>query len=368
MEQQTWKCLCGTENSGNFCSTCGRAKDNQQQFNGHSNSFTEQYFMMQMQQQELAREQEERRLRLQEEKECKQKEYTEKLNAYNNKVVEAKSIELKKWAGSWVVLVLAILSSITTVCTYISLFTSFAGGIANTFSFLINAILVTFVCIGFWLSYAQGKSKGTKFSVAGPKMLRGILIFYKVIMFIVMIALITLVLGILAIYLGGAQMLDELLGTEIPAEAVSIIMGVFIGLLVAIVIVFIVLIIYFSLASKFSKNAIVALGTKNIGSTRAIGIAVFFFIIGAFLLISALSASAVGNLLSEIIYELVLELGPEMSDMLILTDMFQVDVVSIISMIADALMYIFAGILAIQFNGLAERVRIRTEAIEKPQI
>lgn len=365
-KEQLWTCPeCGEQNSGNFCAKCGtRCPD---MTNGEAKpqeSYSEQYLKLQIRQQELLQEQEEKRIAAREEKERKKREYNEKAKAYNIKSAAIPLEELKKWAGSWVVFVLAIATSVSAVCSLIALFTSLSSGWFGIISALVKLLLNCLLCTGFWLSASMGRSKNTNPSMSGPKMLRGVYTFYKVIIMIVLVLILILTIVLFATMKSCADSVTEdasNMGADV-SKANTQFTGVLVGILIAVIVVFIFICICFSMITKFANGAIQSFTTKNVVAVNSLGVAILFFIIGGLSLIGSIAMAGATSALSGMLSSL--SSGNDTVGKFI--PQIKLNVADLFAQIANAVTFIFGGILAIQYGGLPVKISQRRGELERP--
>lgn len=362
-----WTCpKCGEQTSGNFCAKCGtRCPDTASAEVPPQESYSEQYLKLQIRQQELMQQQEEKRIAAKEEKVRKTKEYNEKAKIYNLKSAAIPLEELKKWAGSWVVFVLAIATTVTAICSLIALFTSLSGDWFGIVSALVKLLLNCLLCIGFWLSASMGRSKSATPSTTGPKMLRGVFNFYKAVILAALILVLILTIVLFATMKSCADSVTESAGQAGAdiSKANSSFTGILVGILIAVVVIFVFICICFSIITKFANGAIESFYTKNIVTVNWLGVTIMFFIIGGLSLIASVAMAGVTGILSNLLGSIKEESG-EIGKYLI--PQIKLNIADLLSQIANALTFIFGGILAIQYGKLPDKVRQRRGELERP--
>lgn len=312
MENSLWKCVCGKENTGKYCGNCGRERMVVPPIN----------------------EEEQRKKALMAEK---------RRNMQS---------AIKKWAGSWVVLVLAILASAAALFSAISLIMEFIGiriNILSVISKIVGLIIAIIVCAGFWRGWAMGRDKSNSLNAGGAKLLRGVLIYNQVMMYISMILMLLLSL-VLVIW--GSQLIDAITGTigsmsgtDLSGLAAFGTVQLVIGL-VFVVILFVFQIIYYVFVRRFARNVVQNLSGLASGSDKSMmPAAVFMFIMAAFTLVTNFAGQAIAG-----------ALGPIVGFAICGTSLFtSLDVLTILSVIITATMMVFGGILIILYNNILNK-------------
>lgn len=358
-----WTCpKCGEQNSGNFCAKCG-APCPGTAGNGipAQQNYSEEYLKLQIRQQQMMQEQEEKRIAEREESVRKKKEYNEKVRIYNAKSAAIPMEELKKWACSWVVFVLAAAATVSAICSLVALFTSFSDGWLKIVTSFVKLLLNCLLCAGFWLSVAMGRSKDPNPKTTGPRMLRGVFTFYKVLIYIVLCLILVLVIILFATMKSCTDSVTKDAG-DAGAAVNSQITGVLVGVLIAVLVVAVFICVCFSIITKFSKGAIESFNTKNVVKVNTTGTAVLFFIIGGLSLIGSIATACATTAIAGIF-----EGMSSGSDTLgkILPEA-KLNIADLFAQIASAITFIFGGILAIQYGRLTETVTRRRLNLEKP--
>lgn len=341
MEENYWKCRCGNVNTGRFCSACGRERED-----GQGNGWTCECGKVNTG------------------RFCSACGRERKLSDYVMPVAEIFDVddgyngmhsvnEIRKWSGSWIVLVLSVLVTVTFLCSFISFCLNLRLGFRFYMIFdIIGLIPGLLVMIGFWKSFASGRNKSGRYSSGGPRILRGMLVFYQVIAYIILSLVLLLIILIIAMGSTFNDIMSEVAGemgidfSAFAAAGTAVLVGVVIGVAIA----FTLVILYFTFARKFARTAILRLdGTSN-EYKSATPIAVFFFIIGIISLLSAIMNvvpipyfdEMLGQFGLDGIFSLIMGAGGWLN---------------IISGFAGALTYIFAGVLAVSFNGAQRRAQ-----------
>lgn len=368
MEKQKWICSCGTENTGKFCSACGKSQDANGATATVANDALQQAMQLQLhlKQQEMAMENERRMQQLEHEKACKE---------YNEACAKVPLNALKKWGRSWIVLVLAILVSASAVFTLISTFTSFSDGAFKIIGNLIKLLLAALVCAGFWKAYVECRKSEGEYNTGGIRMLRGVLTYNQVMMYIAMsfIMLIVVVIFILlkSVTDGATDGIGAITGEDLSGINMSI-TSILILLLVGAIIAFVVQILYYSSVSKFASQAVNCFKNSSAPSQKVTLAAVFFFIIGGFSLVGTIAGlvaiSGANAIVSEILSQISGELPAELDPSSMVGALFKVDVFATISDIVNASIYVFAGILAVKFNKLGETIKEELKAVPQPEL
>lgn len=308
-------------------------------------------------------EQEEKRIKAKEEKERKRREYNEKARIYNEKSAAIPVQVLKGWAGSWVVVALAIVTSVTLLLSVIAFCTSFTSGYLAIISNLIKVVLNALLCAGFWMSFSMGKSKNPEPTTSGPRMLRGVFIFYKVIIFIILALILILTIVLFATMKSCTDKVTDAAGNSAEVASLnSSITGILIGVLVAVVVAAIFIIICLTVISKFANGAVQSFHTKNVVSVNSVGAAVIFFILGVVSLIGSIVMAVATGFLSGLLSQLTSQ-GGFISKII---PGVKVNVAGLISQIANSLTFIFGGILAVTYSKLPAAISRKRSMLEKP--
>lgn len=289
-----------------------------------------------------------------------QEKYEEAVNEYNQKMKFAPVKVLKGYAGSWIVLVLAIVTTVTVICSFLSLVTTFSSGWFKIISSLVKLTLCICLCVGFWRIFAMGRKKDNTLNSGGVRMLKGVITFYQVITYIVMILLIALVVAALITMKSCANEVENK-GADV-SEGETVFTGTIVGILVALVVVFIVFIFYYSKTIGFTKALISDIDNKDILHNSFIAAAVMFFIVGGVDLLTAIVPVALSSTLNS----LLKQLGSSLGFLSSLGNLFKLDVADLLASLAKALTYIFGGILAVSYRGLPEKVQAERRSLEKP--
>ena len=294
----------------------------------------------------------------------KQEEYAEKVKEYNQnlKLVPVKAI--KSWSGSWVVLVLAIATTVTAFLSMISLFTTLSSGWFKILTCVVKLLLNVLLCVGFWRVFAMGRKKDDNLNSGGVKMLKGVITFYQVITYIVMILIITLfIVAFIGMVSCAKDVQDAANNANVDVSGVTAkFIGILVGILLVLIAVFVIFIIYYGKIIGFTKAVITCMDEKTVKYTGFKTAAVLFFIVGGVAVLQAIGPAILSGVLSGILNGLPSQLG----FLSMLSGLFKIDVADLIAQIAKAATYIFAGVLVLQFNGLAEKVSSGVRALEKP--
>lgn len=352
MADKTWKCSCGQENTGDVCSACGKAKDGATV----SSDALAQAMQMQMQMEERLRQE--------------QREHNKAVKDYDNEVASVPKRALKKWGSSWIVLVLAILVSVSALFTLISTITGFKKGFIKIIGNIIGLLIAALVCAGFWKAWVEcRKPDDQPYNVGGIKMLRGVFIYKKVIMYITMSFVMLIVIILFALLKGVTDIATGAASAATGADTSGINMSITTILalgLVAAVVAFAVQIVYYVFIGRF-VNQVLGCFTNSTAPTQKVTMAaVFFFIIGGFSLISTIMGlvgqSMMGALLDTIFSE-VSSVGKISGA---IEGMIKIDVFGTISDIVNAATFIFAGLLALRFNKLNTQISTDISAVPTP--
>ncbi len=342
MEENYWKCRCGNINAGRFCSACGREREV-----ARENSWTCECGKVNTG------------------RFCSACGRERKLADYVMPVAEMydeeeggggmRSVnEIRKWSGSWIVLVLSVLFSVTFLCSFISFCLKFKFGFSISMIFdIIGLIPGLLVMIGFWKSFASGKNKSGRYSSGGPRILRGMLVFYQVIAYIILSLILLLLILVIAMGSSFGDIISDAagqMGIDVSAFAAAG-TAVLVGIIIGVAIAFTLVILFFTFARRFARTAILRLdGTSN-EYKSATPVAVFFFIMGICSLLSAIMSVMPIPVFDEMLGQIGL-------DGILSTFMGAGGWLNIISGFAGALTFIFAGVLAVSFNGAQRRAQM----------
>lgn len=352
-----WVCSCGTVNSGAFCAGCGRARaDVETGATSAAGDVVAQVLQAQhrLRQSEIDAENERR----------KQQDMEEQARAEYNAKCETKRLDtLKKWGSSWVVLTLAILVSAALAFTLISTFTGFTKGAFKIIANLIKVLIAALVCAGFWKAYSACRKQGDNFDAGGISMLRGVLTYKKIMMFISMISIIlvsVLVFVLLKTVTDVAtDTADKVTGADTSDINMSI-TTILVIMLVMVIVAFAVQIVYYNSVWKFADQVLTCFKNKRAPVNKVTLAAVFFFIIGActlaFTIARVSSMAFVGKLLDSIVSSMGSAEGGEKIGSVFssLGSLIQVDWFAAISDFVGASTFILAGVLALRFNKIGE--------------
>lgn len=299
-----------------------------------------------------------------EEQRKKQEEYEAKVNEYNQNFRLAPVRALKSWSCSWIVLVIAIATTVTAFLSMISLFTTLSAGWFKIISCVVKLLLNILLCVGFWRTYATGRKKDDNLNPGGVKMLKGVITFYQVITYIVMILIITL---FIVAFIGMKTCANEVeqgaanAGADL-SELNKKFTGVLVGILLVLVAVFVIFIFYYAKVIGFTKAVIWNMENKSVQQTGFKAAAIMLFIVGGVSLLQAIAPAILSGTLSS----LLKALPDNLSFLSAFGSLFKIDVAALIGGLAKAATYIFAGILVLNFNGLADKVSAYTRSLEKP--
>lgn len=368
MATQKWTCECGTENTGKFCSACGEPKDKQKTTATDGSDALQQAMQLQIQlkQQEMAMEDERRKQQLEHEKACKE---------YNEACAKVPLNALKKWGRSWIVLVLAILVTASLAFTLVSTLTGFSKGAFKIIGNLVKLLIAALVCAGFWKAYVECRKTEGQYNTGGIKMLRGVLTYHQVMMYITMSFTMLIVIILFAVLKGVTDSATGGIGAATGADLSGInmsITSILVILLIGAAIAFAVQIIYYSAVSKFANQAVNCFNKSCAPSQKVTLAAVFFFIIGLCSLIGTIvsiaALSTAGKIVDGIVGEIPSDV-PVLDNVTgMISSLFQIDVFATISDIVSSSTYVFAGILAIKFNKLGESIAEELKSIPEPEL
>lgn len=351
---ETWKCQCGAENSGAFCSACGRPKDSNQTIppNMQEQAFAYNQQMMQMQLRQQEAEEEQAR---------KTREYTNQLNEYTAKLNAVPFQQFKKWIGSWVVLILSIMVTLIAILQAVSIYQNLSVNILNLIVSLVDLLMSVLAAIGLWRIYAEAHKKKEIYNVGGIKMLKGVITFYEVIVGIIL----SLAIGIIVFVFFLGKSCSDSASNSTDADVSSVtntFTGIIIGIIIGLIVLFVFCVVIFNALKKITDGAASTGMNKYVSSDSYIFGTVILFILGGVNLIVAIftyfGSAVMGSIYSELnsaLSQYNLNLSTSSS------------LVPMISRFASAFAYIAGGIATVQFNHLSEKVREVKMSIPKPQ-
>lgn len=371
--QEKWKCPdCGNVNDGEKCSACGKLKDaTGAKF---EESSLQQYLSMQLKQQEVLQQQEK-------EKREKRKEYNAQMEEYNRLYNEAPVKVIKQWSGSWLVLIMAVFASVAVLCALIALVVALDKGAFSILSSLVKILLAALVCAGFWRTWANGRSQNQPLDAGGPKMLRGVFTFYRVMMYIGMSLLLMLVI-LMFIFMksctdiatgagtGFGNIIDQSGNTATSMGNInSGVTGILVGLLIIVIAVFALMIFFYESVRKFADDATNCFTTRtvNYAGGNCLRVAVAFFIVGGFSALSAFGPVIMSSALSTLINSFE---GGLNSDFIgnALEGLLKINVADMLAQLSTAGLYITGGILALTYDKLNDSINLSRSGLTKPEM
>lgn len=239
--------------------------------------------------------------------------------------------EFRKFAGSPLFLVLAILVSLTGVVGLLQF---------NLVSFVTYILLI----IGCWILWAKSKSaEGDPYG--GVKLIKSAVVF-NFVMGIIAVSLIALVFVILIIALGiGADFVNELA----PVNTDGFIVGIVIGGSLVVGVSFTLVILYYKAIINFLSSLMTSIKlNKEYAASKVMFPAIMIFIVAGSSLISLLTTAATNAMINEIIYEFASELPEEVFDML--SSLTQGGSVQTVIALLGAAVAIYGGVLMIMYK------------------
>ncbi len=239
--------------------------------------------------------------------------------------------EFKKFAGSPLFLILAILVSLTGVVGLLQF---------NLVSFVTYILLI----IGCWILWAKSRSaEGDPYG--GVKLIKSAVVF-NFVMGIIAVSLIALVFVILIIALGiGADFVGGL--AEVNTE--GFIIGMVIGGSIVVGVSFTLVILYYKAIINFLSSLMTSIKlNKEYAASKVMFPAIMIFIVAGSSLISLLTTAATNAMINEIIYEFASELPEEVFDMLV--SLTQGSSIQTVIALLGAAVAIYGGVLMIMYK------------------
>ena len=248
------------------------------------------------------------------------------------------TFEFKKFAGSPLFLVLAILVSLTGVVGLLQF---------NLISFVTYILLI----IGCWILWAKSRSaEGDPYG--GVKLIKSAVVF-NFVMGIIAVSLIALVFVILIIALGiGADFIGGL--AEVNTD--GLIVGIVIGGGLVVGVSFTLVILYYKSITKFLSSLMSSIKeNKEQASSKAMFPAVMIFIVAVFSLINLLTSAITNAMINEIIYEFASELPDEIYNMVI--SLTQGSTIQTVITLLGTMVAIYGGVLMIIYKNKMSKLK-----------
>lgn len=207
-------------------------------------------------------------------------------------------------------------------------------------------------------------------NLGGPRMLRGVCRFYQIVTYIIMAITILVLFFFLAT---GKDFIEQaIIASNQQDEDLSLVLkyfnGIIIGALVVVAIVFVFCIIYYSSVLKFAKHAIYCMETNSIPLQNVTLAAVFLFLFGIISLLFSYGSIALNKFSYDLIQDMVANGSLTLPSYFDAETLLSLNYLSLAVNTVTAVMCIFAGILAIQFNGLREKIAAETSKIPEPKL
>lgn len=362
--QEKWICPdCGNVNDGEKCAACGKLKDaTGAKF---EESSLQQYLSMQLKQQEMLQQQEK-------EKQEKRKVYKAQMEEYNRLYNEAPVKVIKQWSGSWLVFIMAVFASIAVLCSLIAFLVALDAEAFLILSNLVKILIGALVCAGFWRTWANGRSQNQPIDAGGPKMLRGVFTFYRVIMYIAMSLLLLIIIFMFIAAKSGVDIITSFgLRTEnsFTSGNTSSAMGsvnnevteILVGMLIGVVAVFALMIFFYESIKKFADDATNCITTRtvNYAGGNCLRAAVVFFIVGGLGALSSFSLLIMSSLST-----VIDSIGGGNA----FRGLLKINVADMLAQLSTAGLYITGGILALTYDKLNDSINLSRSGLTKPEM
>lgn len=270
--------------------------------------------------------------------------------ASKNPITEA-MIALKKITGSWLMLVLAITCTVTTVFNVIDMIPKLHGFLL--IYYLVKVILAIVICVGVWKVYADGRSN--KLNASGFKLIKNVISFRFTIIMLLISLIMVLVILAMSLLSKGANTVDGIAGAggELSSKVDTSIIIVLVVLVGAIA----VLIAFFKSVIGSLRCAQTLFENRVIGKNNYYLAAVCLIIIGLFKFIIVFASNALSSIAGSVISSIASG-NESMSKLNSLGGLFGSNWSSIVVNICDMLNYVVGGVIIILYAG-------KIKAIEK---
>lgn len=374
MDNQMWRCSCGSENYEMFCPACGRKRDgnNEQSVTDINNAF---YQAM-----EVQKALKEQQLEQQREEQRKKFIFDNAVNDYKSKCAEVSIKHLKSWGSSWIVLLLSILVSISMIFTLVSAFTTLNVGFIASIKNFLNVVLSVLVCVGFWLVFFHNKKSNGPLNVSGIKILRGVVTFKMIMMHIGMafITIITIIFFALLALIGGA--INSAVDEQFQGVTISF-TSILVIVLLVIIVYWVIQGLYYASIKNFARESIRSFSTGvvtvnqtytdaygRLRRTKNTKVAIFFFIIGGISLIGSILKLTVFASVHSVLNEVASEENGEITNFFLrsVSSLFNLDTFALVAGFVNAFTYILGGVLAVQFNRMNDKISEEIASIPQP--
>ncbi|MDD4290917.1 MAG: hypothetical protein PHX51_01555 [Clostridia bacterium] len=299
MNNNLWKCECGTINETDTCTNCNKPRPTVAAPSMSAEEMLrQQMIQQQMIQQQMMQQQMAQQEQLKAEAERSRQRELERVQAEE----VAKYREEKKkgvffdainpLAGSWMVLVLAIAASLAALVNLVNMFTNF-----GFFKFgygLVSVALSALVCAGFWVIWAGAKKRNL--SAKGIGLIKGAFTTYQVFAYIVLAFAMIVVFLASSIAAGTGGFLNDLLNTaevDLGFDLSGLIGAGIAILLVVYMIVAALVVCYFVFVGQILNDAKNRLNGKIIAQKKFIASAIFLFLMVPSQILIMLNASVI---------------------------------------------------------------------------